>query len=81
MKERLKQLAQQAWAQSTADFDGSTTLYAEKFAELIVKECVRILREREEEMFRQSSNPICQTRSDECHIMADEIELQFGIKQ
>lgn len=53
----------------------------EKFAELIVKACIGILRDREEGLFsRAASNLIASIRSDECHIMADEIEKHFGIK-
>ena len=85
MNERLKDLSYKAVLLSNEVFDYEGKEYSEivqeKFAELIVKECVDMLREREEHMHTQSNNPISSIRSDECHIMADYIETHFGVEE
>ena len=96
MNERIEKLAFEAglkWkaqpphytnTNNPIDFPVSANRDLEKFAELIVRECVELLRQREEEMWRvgcETNNPNTKTRSDECHIMADYIVEHFGVEE
>ena len=85
MNERIKELAN-IWANRRAEDEKLGIVYTfsepalEKFAQLIVRECGDMLREREEHMHTRN-NPISSIRSDECHIMADYIETHFGVEK
>ena len=82
MNERIKELASDCET-TYIDRDGRTYIEfdKEKFAELIVRECVGILHERENNMCNQSNNHIRAIRSDECHIMADCVLKHFGVEE
>ena len=51
MNERIKELAEQAWDTTAVSPDfGHPVSFAEKFAELIVKECIDIAKNWEDEL-------------------------------
>lgn len=82
MNERIEKLLEQCQIE-TYGVNGELLeigFDAEKFAELIVRKCADMLREREEHMHTRN-NPISSIRSDECHIMADYIETHFGVEK
>ena len=85
MNERIAELKQQATFYANKEFEATgkmwTDLFSEKFAELIVQECVGMLHERENQMCNQSNNHIRSIRSDECHIMADCVLKHFGVEE
>ena len=51
MNQRIRELAEQAWDDTAVSPDfGHPVSFAEKFAELIVRECMNICAEREEDI-------------------------------
>ncbi len=75
MNERIKELDLQAWTyarEKCPDYHGVTTAFSEKFAELIVKECVSIL----ENSRIEGDESVCLVGATKC-----KIEQHFGVKE
>jgi len=88
MNERIQKLAEQAWKEvlSETSIDGDTSnvyspdevvAFEQKFAELIVKECMAIAKNWEDQL--ESSELL--EESNAVGIVAYRIARQFGVKQ
>ena len=71
MNERIRQLAERA-----SEIDGDDLLYyhpvfAEKFAQLIVQECAKVILE----------TPVKYTEIDIMHIIRDNVREHFGVEE
>ena len=74
MNERIKELAEQAWdATAVSPEFGHPISFAEKFAELIVKECVGICRDIDGE-----DNIDAKSGRQDCAV---EIKEHFGVEE
>ena len=74
MNERIKQLAEQAWdATAVSPEFGHPISFAEKFAELIVKECVAICQDTDGE-----DNIDARSGRQDCAV---EIQEHFGVEE
>ena len=89
MNERIKQLAEQAKDWAYAEHDGYTAqmLFEQNFAELIVRECARILFDESEKLIELSSteaNPKLAEAYESCHYQCIDdiaiIETHFGVE-
>ena len=69
MNKRIKQLAEQAWDSTAVSPDfGHPVSFAEKFAELIIRECAQFV----EDKFDFCGDEI---------IIAEEVKKYFGVEQ
>ena len=90
MNERIKQLAEQAYEdviKNTPSFLVTKELYEQKFAELIVKECIGAISEVKESFFKfrletddfTEKNKFC-AGEDACKQSVRKIETLFGVE-
>jgi methionine synthase I (cobalamin-dependent) len=83
MKERIRELAEQSYKEviETNDYNGSAYTVREfdqeKFAELIVRECIDIAKNWK----NQLEDAKCVSESNAVGIVAYRIARQFGVKQ
>jgi len=70
-------------AQSLVEHDGELIFSKEKFAELIVRECVRIGQETSKEIFQMSKKEgdIFEYKSHGAEEVADNIKEHFGVEE
>ena len=79
MNERIKELKNQtldkhfSYTWSTMDYD-DVTKFAEKFAELIVRECARVIDRGDGEMSSQAETIWC-------NVCRDDILKHFGVEE
>jgi hypothetical protein len=87
MNERIKELKQQATFYANKEFAATgshelwTDLFSEKFAELIVKECAKELREAEQEADRAyKAKEVKERNTFNGYDFADMLEERFGVE-
>ena len=88
MNERIKELAEQAWNDTAVSPDfGHPVSFAEKFAELIIRECVDVCRKenwktlgQDTRGMKQFDRGIIAGRKSMSYDLCDKIEQRFGIQ-
>ena len=88
MNERIKELAEQAWDDTAVSPDfGHPVSFAEKFAELIVLECIDLLWNESERLYAYSNECNEVRDSDEAQVVAEKcvdlitmIDQHFGFE-
>jgi hypothetical protein len=83
MNERIRELAEQAWNDTAVSPDfGHPVSFAEKFAELIVSECIDLLREESERLYALSSEETDESFASNFQICAEKCwDIEVMVKE